>query len=214
MDRLTTAVIASAVLSLPYSAQAQSNAPTGGKLTTFPIASTPYTGQEVCYMVQGGVSKQYPCAPAGGSTIGTVTHVICGAGLGGGTITATGTCYLLPQEQFVSLSFSSNAIVQTGTYGILASYRPANAGDTLVVDSVDAYTGGSASPAWTAELINGSATLTCGGGQTITVGTVDVLSSCSADNTIASGSLFELVALTVTGTPDNSVFQISYHWVP
>ena len=83
MDRLTTAVIASAVLSLPYSAQAQSNAPTGGKLTTFPIASTPYTGQEVCYMVQGGVSKQYPCAPAGGSTIGTVTHVICGAGLGG-----------------------------------------------------------------------------------------------------------------------------------
>ena len=214
MDRLTTAVIASAVLSLPYSAQAQSNAPTGGKLTTFPIASTPYTGQEVCYMVQGGVSKQYPCAPAGGSTIGTVTHVICGAGLGGGTITATGTCYLLPQEQFVSLSFSSNAIVQTGTYGILAAYRPANAGDTLVVDSVDASTGGSASPAWTAELINGSATLTCGGGQTITVGTVDVLSSCSADNTIASGSLFELVALTVTGTPDNSVFQISYHWVP
>ena len=204
---MTVAVLASGVLALPYRADAQ-------VLTTLPTATTPYTGKEVCYVVQGGVSKQFFCLPAGGTAPPTVQDVVCGTGLSGGTITTTGTCSLLTQEQQVTVMFPSVVPVVVAAYPILAAYRAANVGDTLVVDSIDAITGGSASPGYTANVVNGASTLTCGGGTTITVGTAEAQSTCSAGNTIVAGNALTMNVLTVTGTPDNSAFQLNYHWVP
>lgn len=204
MDKISAAIVTCAALALPYSVDAQ-------VLTTLPNATTPFTGQEVCYMVQGGVSKQFYCAPPGGSTIGSVVKIVCGPGLNGGTIDSTGTCSLETQEQFVTISFSSVNPAQNSTGTLLIAYRPANAGDKLVLDSIDTITAGTGSPSLTfGTTINGTGVTGC---SAISVGTVDTQSTCSAGNTLASGQSWTWAITNVSGTPEPTL-QLNYHWVP
>lgn len=231
MDKITTALVSAGILAMPYAVEAQ-------VVTALPQATTPFTGQEACYIVQGGVSKQFPCVAANTSRPGTVTAVVCGTGLSGGTITGSGTCAVIPtvslvvcgpglsggsitttgtcallgQEQIVTLSFSSinQVIASTGT--LILAYRPANTGDTLVLDSIDTQCGGTASPSFTfSVLVNGT---TVGNGGAISVGTTDVQTVFNANNTIASGGSWSYAITNVVGTVEPATLQFSYRAVP
>jgi len=222
VDKITTALLAGTALALPYEVSAQ-------VLSTLPYATTPYTGQEICYMVQGGVSKEYYCATAGSSGPGGVSKVVCGAGFAGGTITATGTCSLaaIGPGQVVGnastlTAVPSGVLLISGVQYSFASTTAVGAGTYLVangcpwvelpctIDSVAVITQGTSSPGYTIDVqINGTDVTGC---NSVSVGTTWTQAACTAANTFGTADQFTFIVSNVSGTPDLSgpMFRVTH----
>jgi hypothetical protein len=101
-------------------------------------------------------------------------------------------------------SFSSNVNVTTGTYPIVITQA-----QTLIIDGVSAYTGGSASPSFVVAVTSNGTTLTGCGAITVSIAVANT--ACTGANTIALGAAIDLVVVSVTGTPNGSLLQINWH---
>lgn len=152
MKRLLSGAFALAIMLAPAAALAQAQT-----LPTLPAASTPYTGAELLYCVQGGVSSKCLVSALGGG-IGTIANLTVT-----GSFLATG---LVTNADLVNTGTTVNGIVCTlGSSCTVTAASGTLTGATLAsnvlassLTSVGALTGGSTGAGFTLGL--GTSTLT------------------------------------------------------
>lgn len=148
--------------------------------------------------VSGGVISSV----SGGA--GTVTSVVCGTGLTGGTITVSGTCAVGSLKSEYMWTVPSNVTVANGTT-VLEINFPWSSG---TITSVDYGTNGG-SPSFSASVQIGGTPVTSCTALTVTSAT-NTNVACTGADTLASGNTVTVVISSTSGTPDQSWVKVNF----
>lgn len=163
----------------------------------------------------GGVASVATASPILGGTIsstGTISCPTCATLVGGGALTAT-----LPIVQTGGAFSLGNLAGEAGCYWnsstpVTADLCPVSSSFPWVtgtIASIDYYTGGTSSPAFTGTVsISGTAVTGCS--VTVNSATPTLLHACTGANTITQGQTLNIATSSITGVPSSALFHVHY----